>query len=535
MRGVNWIRLVERVIIVCAVIFVGVLHVLLFLHAGALWRDEANSAAFAAMPSVSSIASLLGCDHFPIGSSLILRVWSSVSSSDRGLRLFGLLVGIGIIAALWLTSRMFGFGAPLIGIALVGLNSTAIVYGDAVRPYGVGALVIVAVAGLVWRMTRSNSPYILAAAIVSAVLSVQCLYQNSIFVFAICTTGAVVALGHRDWRATVSILGVGAISAISLVPYIGAIRQNRDWGVVWQSSTDLGELWGVVLEALGGSWTFSAGAWIGLVALGIPLAVWHLFGRARARNVQQEILLFSIITLTLSAAGFLAFIKDLAVPSQPWYYLQLIAIGAVCLDGIFVVLSTRWAIQVVRLAMIPVVIGTAGLSLWDAVHVRATNVDVIASQLRSKASPEDFVVVNPWHIGVSFRRAYHGPGSWMTVPPIEDLRIHRYDLLKQEMASESPLEPLLAGMQRSLSSGKRVWVIGGLIYPADGQTVSALPPAPHGPAGWNSADYLYVWTLQVGQFLKMHALWGEQVDLPVDGAVSRFENEPLLLFEGWRP
>src|SRR5260370_22720922 len=141
------------------------------------------------MPSVSSIASLLGCDHFPIGSSLILRVWSSVSSSDRGLRLFGLLVGIGIIAALWLTSRMFGFGAPLIGIALVGLNSTAIVYGDAVRPYGVGALVIVAVAGLVWGMTPDNTPYILAAARVFALLVVQCLFPNCLFVLLSFTTG----------------------------------------------------------------------------------------------------------------------------------------------------------------------------------------------------------------------------------------------------------------------------------------------------------------------------------------------------------
>src|SRR5260370_17958441 len=137
------------------------------------------------MPSVSSIASLLGCDHFPIGSSLILRVWSSVSSSDRGLRLFGLLVGIGIIAALWLTSRMFGFGAPLIGIALVGLNSTAIVYGDAVRPYGVGALVIVAVAGVVWGMNRRNFPSIIPAGIVFARVYAACALPNSHSLFVI--------------------------------------------------------------------------------------------------------------------------------------------------------------------------------------------------------------------------------------------------------------------------------------------------------------------------------------------------------------
>src|SRR5262249_53065745 len=106
-------RTFSNTIIVCAMAFIGVLHVVLFLRAGALWRDEANSAALAAMPSIGSIASSLGYDHFPIGSSLILRVWSSVSAGDQALRLFGLAVGIGIVAALWLTARMVGFGVPL--------------------------------------------------------------------------------------------------------------------------------------------------------------------------------------------------------------------------------------------------------------------------------------------------------------------------------------------------------------------------------------------------------------------------------------
>jgi hypothetical protein len=90
-------------------------------------------------------------------------------------------------------------------------------------------------------------------------------------------------------------------------------------------------------------------------------------------------------------------------------------------------------------------------------------------------------------------------------------------------------------MTRTLGAGHRVWLVGDLVVPPPGQAPPALPPAPHGPGGWNSGDYLIGWTLQLGHFVRSHVAHGRQVSLPIDQPVSVSENPTLMVFEGWRP
>ena len=70
-------------------------HFTFLTHAGALWRDEVNTAEFAGMPSLSSLYSSLQYDGFPLLSTLLVRGWMAAGwgSSDFGLRVFGFLVG----------------------------------------------------------------------------------------------------------------------------------------------------------------------------------------------------------------------------------------------------------------------------------------------------------------------------------------------------------------------------------------------------------------------------------------------------------
>src|SRR5438105_15450336 len=75
-------------------------------HAGALWRDEANSFSMATYPSLSTTWDRLQFDSFPMLWYAVLRGWvrGGFGETDAGFRVFGLLVNAGILAILWLNS-----------------------------------------------------------------------------------------------------------------------------------------------------------------------------------------------------------------------------------------------------------------------------------------------------------------------------------------------------------------------------------------------------------------------------------------------
>ena len=91
--------------------------------------------------------------------------------------------------------------------------------------------------------------------------------------------------------------------------------------------------------------------------------------------------------------GFMAFMKILNLPSQPWNYIPLAAFAAVALEGIFSVLTTtalgRLATVVLALSMM----GSIVLPAWRGVQIRQTNIDLIASRLRVSAGPDDMIPV----------------------------------------------------------------------------------------------------------------------------------------------
>ena len=84
-----------------------------------------------------------------------------------------------------------------------------------------------------------------------------------------------------------------------------------------------------------------------------------------------------------------------------------------------------------------------------------------------------------------------------------------------------------------LRAGGRVWIVGGLLVPPAGQPAPHLPPAPHGPWGWQSGPYINGWLMQLGALLQAHAHTIREIALPPTGPVNAFENAPLLVAEGW--
>src|SRR4051794_30165090 len=113
------------------------------------------------------------------------------------------------------------------------------------------------------------------------------------------------------------------------------------------------------------------------------------------------------------------------------------------IDGCFSAASAPWRFGKYRW-LVALCLGLwSFVPAWKTMHVRQTNVDLAANRLNQMAEAGDTILVNPWYIGVSFNRYYHGAASWNTVPPISDHLVHRYDLLKEQMEASDPIDPLL--------------------------------------------------------------------------------------------
>ena len=101
------------------------------------------------------------------------------------------------------------------------------------------------------------------------------------------------------------------------------------------------------------------------------------------------------------------------------------------------------------------------------------------------------------------------------------------------MASR-PVGPVLEAIQRTLQEGHRVFWVGDLFVPKEGEVPPDPPPAPYAPWGWNDDPYYYYWGLQAGHFIRSHALNAEPVAVPVQQPVSGYEEMSLYVIDGWR-
>src|SRR6266705_913631 len=228
-RHLDWIA--AALVTLCAVY----LHVLFFLNAGGLWRDEIELVNLSVLPSFSEMWQNLPHDSCPILMHLVVRAWSAAASfgnTDAGLRVLGLYVGVFLLLAFWFASWTMRNGAPLLAVTLAGLNVTILRAGDSLRGYGLGSALAVLMLALIWRLSCRPSLAAFSCAVAVAVLSVQSLYQNAFLLFAACCGGFVLCGVERRWRDTLPIFAVGAAAAVSLLPYIPLLIRAQDWYVL---------------------------------------------------------------------------------------------------------------------------------------------------------------------------------------------------------------------------------------------------------------------------------------------------------------
>src|SRR6266404_9589983 len=364
------------------------LHVLFLLNAGGLWRDEADLVHLSLLPSVSEVWQNLPHDSCPILMHLVVRACSTAASfgnTDPGLRVLGLYVGLFLLLAFWFASWTMRNGAPLLAVTLAGLNVTMVRAGDSLRGYGLGSALGVLMLALIWRLTCRPSLAAFSCAVAVAVLSVQSLYQNAFFVFAACCGGLMLCAVERRWRDTLPILVVGATSAVSLLPYIPLFARAH-WYVMYKLGYRFSHGWEEVSVATGSpltgfTWVWVA-LWIGALAAAISVLFWR---RDRLPEHVRGLILFAGTSLVLGAAGYAVFLKLAELPTQPWYYVPLMAFSVVCLDTIFFA-AWRWA-GPAAMILAALTISAAFLFELPAVKCRQTNVDLIAAGLSSEVAP----------------------------------------------------------------------------------------------------------------------------------------------------
>ena len=524
-RKIEW---VIGVLVTTAAVY---LHWVNFRSAGALWRDEAGLVRIATLPTAREMWSNVGHESCPILFPALIRAWSfKVGGSDAALRLFGIIVGLLILGAVWLNGWFFNRSVPLIALGLLAVNPSVVRWGDAVRAYGLASALILVTLAFVWRFARSpNLKHWVAAGLV-AVIGVQCLFQNSFLLLAVCAAAAAVRVRCHDFKSGLAALAIGLPAAISLLPYHAIIREARDWSVLSQIGFIPALIWSNLSVAMAPIFPWLRWLWITLAVAVIVRCVKSARVSPHASDEDAKSAVFFAGTALIGGLiSFSIFLRVAKMPTQVWYFLPLTTFGAVCIDAALAKWPARW--QVWRSAFaIAALLCLPGAR--ELISYRQTNMDLIAGVLRERAGPHDLIIVHPWTFGVSFDRQYFGPTPWTTVPPLADHRFHRYDLLKAKMILENPAQSVCDQIAATLRAGNHVWLVGNI--PLSQTPPPEIQPAPNNPWGWLDDPYSDVWGAQVGYFVAMHATRGEVIPIPSPNSVNPLENVQLASVVGWQ-
>jgi hypothetical protein len=423
------------------------LHWICSRSAGALWRDETGIVNIAQLHSWQEVWNALPHDHCPVIFPLLVRAWSEagLGATDYGLRILGLGIGLGLLTAIWISLRLMGRGLPLLTVALVSMNSTVIIFGDSLRAYGLATVFILLTLGLVWHfLERPNWQRGLLAAI-TAMASVQTLYQNAFLVLAICVAGIALSVQRRQYRTALAMMGIGLVSALSLLPYVHAMIEAQSWWALSKPREGVGAFIAQLIQISGGAeHTWFLFVWFISVIMAATLGAGHFLVINQETAVQRnDVCFFAGVALVAGFAGYGSFFMLSGLTVQPWYCIPLFGFIAVCCDVILPRIH-----PVTRLGVLLVAI-LSPLLAYPVVHTQVqqprTNGYLVAEKLSRHIIPGDLIIVYPWYYGITFARYYHGGLPWETLPPLGDYRFHRYDLLK----TKDQCHPVGLGRNRS--------------------------------------------------------------------------------------
>jgi hypothetical protein len=518
-------------------------HLIMLASAGALWRDEAVSVNLATLPTLSDIWRNLQSDSFPLAWPLLLRAWCAIvgSHNDQSLRLLGCGLGLTLLAVLWFNARSGLARVPLLGVALLGLHSAVLCYGDSLRGYGLGMTAGVLAIAMLWRAAQCNrtgagliGTWLIA--LLASLLCVHTLFHNAPLLLAACSAASAVLLAKGRWRIAALPLLLGLVCALSLMPYSLALGSSKEWVSIFRYAITPAWFGYKLRETFDDTGLAAMNLWLLIVCIAglSPLLLASKF-RQKLSLPQRELYLFSIITLIVGVGCHLMFLWVLSYYMQPWYFLTSLTIIAASSDGVFVPMGRSG--RVLRLALALLLAIVCVPNLFNTARQQKTDVDQVARQIRDSGGSGDLVIVNNWWNVYSFRRQYTGPASCTSIPPIAfppAPSVVRLTALKRMMEQPNDaMRSVLAQTEQTLRGHHRVWVVGDLTVPNAGEVLQ--PAAPYTDGSPAKDGYYYgSWTRELGQLIRDHGVSHTAVTVKTERPVSSYEHLPLYVLEGWK-
>ncbi|PYL27660.1 MAG: hypothetical protein DMF39_10540 [Verrucomicrobia bacterium] len=543
-------------------VFSAMLLVLTAMNAGPLWRDETNTFNLAHMPSLRDLWNNLPFDSCPLLWLFVLRGCGmlGLTNHDIGIRILGLFVGLFFLASLWLCQHSIGGRAPTLSIALLGGLPAFISIVGANRAYGLASCLLVLSFGTIWRILDSPTKSRILSAGFICLLFTQCLYYDVVFLGAMLAAGALVAIRRRHWKILWTMAGIGLVAGASLLIYLPTFHRLPEYLPFWRSpffrAATIWNGFGDVLAARSSASNAAANSpqvwiWIALMLAGIIVAVVMQrtsVGQTSKAKIasnsaapeRTDLALFCVTSVIFGIVGYFGYLLKLQFFMQPWYYVEILILCAISLDGI---LSAGWPEfrpwGLARVGFLALMMTLNAAPAWVEAHTRRSNVDVVAAFLSHNARAGDLIVMQDAWEGITFNRYYRGQAQWLTVPPIDSHDVHRIDLVMPEMNQPEAMTPVLHAITNTLASGSHVWVVGSIPMARwkdapPGPT--PLPPLPSEmPTRWWGGSYLIWWNQQVTTLLLDHAQQGETETIAAPGPVNHFENVSVARFTGYRP
>lgn len=516
-----------------------IMHFYYWLHVGGLWRDEVNSVDISRRHTLYE----MGGDSFPLLMPLLLRVWAAAGLGDSHLhlRIFGLLMGLGILAALWVAGWKIRRAPPLLGLVLFGLNDILVFAGDSLRAYGLGSLLAVVLTAAAFVFVQKPSGCQAAWLVLFAVLSVQVLYHNAVAVAAICFGAWAVCWRRKDRRAALQVLLVAVAAAASLLPYLSNLLATADTSRVLRIGVKLPRFFASYNDTFGYPHQGYIYLWVLLYAAIIFYAIAGpdrkiaTPGETDGAFSSRDLSLFAAVVLTVEAIGFPIFFWRSQLPMESWYLLPFMASAVVCLDAALSFRHWAWRAGLLVFTAITVCFSIPHTSRVLKLHFG--DVNIYAQQLTTVASPKDYVLVSPWPCGITFGYYFKGTTPWDTLPPISDHSVHRFDLVQLQLENTNAIASILRQIAQTLQSGHKVWILaedGWMAIPAPGtKPPAALPPPPLPDSGWSDWPYERVWANQIACFIAAHSTqFGKLKSLSSERFVA--ENMNAFVASGWR-
>jgi hypothetical protein len=526
-------RTLELVLALALTIASICLQAVFIFRAGSFWRDEANSILVALKPSLGDVWLSLKFDSFPILHFLVIRGWAKLfGGSDFSLRLLGFTVGLSVLAALWFSFRELGAKTPVIALLLMGTSSVMIRSFDAIRPYGLAALTIILTFTFVWRAIWKPDVARICLATLLSVLCVQTLYQDAFLIFAIGVAALIISYKRGGFRQILIISIPFLSAALSLAFYAGPLQFSRKWALVAQNPFSPNSLYEAFLSAVSSSTPWFPLVWVVVVILAV---IGGLGTKGEGTKVETSdcVSLYASVTVLLSMLGYLFFIFFVAgsIDFKDWHLLPFLVVAVITLALLASRVDYGATWRGCFLASVAVIACLIVVPAAQNLAKRMTSISEVASVIGKGATSNDLVVLNPWYLGVSFARYYHGSAPWMMFPGLQETAVHRYDLLKENMEHPEGVAQDLETIALTLRRGGRVWVVGRLASAKPAPGISLLPPAPLPGSGWSSAPYLEDWTQNLTNILVANMHQVQEIPIRTEQAVSPLESPRVFVFQ----